>query len=58
MAYNSKAKFWRSQVRVPQPLMDWVKERTEISCRSLNSEIVEIIREAKDRETRVKSSPV
>lgn len=50
MAYNSKAKFWRSQVRVPEAIIDWVKERTEQTCRSVNSEIVEILREAKDRE--------
>lgn len=50
MAYNSKAKFWRSQVRIPQPLIDWIKNRTEVSCRSLNSEIVELIKEAKSRD--------
>lgn len=50
MAYTSKAKFWRSQVRIPQQMIDWVKARAETSCRSLNAEIVEVIRERMEQE--------
>ncbi len=51
MAYNQNAKFWRSQLRIPLGLIDWVKERTEHTGRSLNSEIVELIREAQRKES-------
>lgn len=57
MAYTSKAKFWRSQVRIPQAMIDWIKGRSEISCRSLNAEIVEVIRETMERRKNEPANP-
>ena len=56
MAYNPNAKFWRSQLRIPANLIDWVKERTAHTGRSLNSEIVEMIRDAQRRESEQRTS--
>lgn len=50
MANTNKAKFWRAQVRLPHPMINWAKARAEASCRSLNAEIVEIFREGMQRE--------
>lgn len=41
------AGMWRGQLRLPAPLAEWVKQRAESSYRSLNAELVEMIREAK-----------
>ena len=44
MATNIEAKIWRSQIRLPKQLMDALKRRADSNFRTLNSEIVEIIR--------------
>lgn len=47
MALQKNVEVWRGQVRLPAPLIDWVKDRAKDSYRSLNAELVEVIREAK-----------
>lgn len=47
MANQREVDIWRGQVRMPVPLADWVKERAKESYRSLNAELVEVVREAK-----------
>ena len=44
MATNIETKIWRSQIRLPKQLMDALKRRADSNFRTLNSEIVEIIR--------------
>lgn len=44
MTKNIDGKIWRSQIRVPIPLAVALKRRAEANFRTLNSEIVEIIR--------------
>jgi plasmid stability protein len=41
---------WRGQMRIPGPMIAWVKLRADASFRSLNAEMVEIIREAMQKE--------
>lgn len=50
MANTNKEKFWRAQVRIPRPMIEWVKARADDNFRSLNAEIVELIRDGMDRE--------
>ena len=38
---------WRGQLRLPGPLATWVKERADESYRSLNAELVAMIKDAK-----------
>jgi hypothetical protein len=47
MANKRDVEMWRGQVRIPEPLADWIKERAKQSYRSLNAEFVEVVREAK-----------
>lgn len=44
-------KMWRSQVRLPQPMIDWVKQQAQQNFRSVNAELAEIIRLAQQRAT-------
>jgi hypothetical protein len=39
--------WWRGQVRIPEPMMEWMRVRAQSNFRSLNAELVELIREAK-----------
>ena len=41
---------WRGQIRMPMPLADWLKARAEANFRSVNAELVEIARRAKELE--------
>lgn len=43
---EDEAKVWRSQVRLPVPIIDWVKKQAEQNLRSVNAELVEVIRQA------------
>lgn len=52
MTKPAKEKIWRSQIRLPKQLMDALKRRADSNFRTLNSEIVEIIR------TTVKNEPM
>ena len=47
MANRREVELWRGQVRMPVPLMDWVEKRASESYRSLNAELVEVVRELK-----------
>lgn len=47
MANRREVDVWRGQVRIPVPLMDWVEKRANDSYRSLNAELVEVVRELK-----------
>lgn len=40
---------WRGQVRLPMPLFEWVQERAKGNFRSVNAELLEIVREAMKR---------
>lgn len=47
MANRRDVELWRGQVRIPVPLMNWVEERAKDSYRSINAELVEVVRELK-----------
>lgn len=46
-----EAKVWRSQVRLPLPMIDWVKQQAQQNFRSVNAELAEVIRVAMQRST-------
>lgn len=48
MARQRVGELWRGQVRLPEPLAQWVRERAAESYRSINAEFVEVVREAKN----------
>lgn len=47
MANRRDVDVWRGQVRIPLPLMNWIEQRASESYRSLNAEIIEVVRELK-----------
>lgn len=52
MAIQKGIESWRGQVRVPKPISDWVKDQAQKNFRSMNAEIVELLRSAKDGATK------
>jgi hypothetical protein len=50
MPKRKSVEVWRGQVRLPMPLFEWVRERSEQNFRSVNAELLEIVREAMTRE--------
>ncbi len=46
MATKTGVEMWRGQIRVPKQLMDVFKSKADSNFRSLNSEIVELMRNA------------
>lgn len=53
-----KTEVHRTQYRLPQPMASWLKERAATHFRSMNAELLEIIREAmeKDGQTNAKTA--
>lgn len=49
---QQKTDTWRGQLRIPMPLAEWARERGQKNFRSLNAEIVEILRRHKEQEDR------
>lgn len=49
---TSKIEAWRGQIRLPLPLAEWLKDRAGRNFRTLNAELVEIARRAKEDEAR------
>ena len=47
---------WRGQVRLPEPMFQWVRERADASFRSVNAEFVEVIREAMKAEGKMNTA--
>jgi hypothetical protein len=41
---------WKGQIRMPMPIALWLKDRAQANFRSLNAEVVEIVRRAKELE--------
>lgn len=50
MASGKGIEVHRSQYRLPKPMADWLKAQADSHYRSVNAELVEIIREAMKRE--------
>lgn len=50
MATQKGTEIWRGQVRLPAPMIEWVRRRAEDSFRSVNAEFVEVVREAMKQE--------
>lgn len=46
MSKRLDVEMWRGEMRIPKPMMDWVKERAKRNFRTANAELVEIVREA------------
>lgn len=46
MSKRLDVEMWRGEMRIPKPMMDWVKDRARGNFRTANAELVEIIREA------------
>jgi hypothetical protein len=47
---QQKTDSWRGQIRLPTPIANWVKERGRENFRSMNAEIIEIIRRFREQE--------
>ncbi len=45
----------RSQYRFPKKLIEWVKAKAKNNSRSMNGELVEIVKKAKEKEEMQKS---
>lgn len=45
-------KMWRSQVRLPFPMIEWVRRQAANNFRSVNAELAEVIRAAMQRTTK------
>lgn len=41
---------WKGQIRMPMPIAIWLRDRAQANFRSLNAEVVEIVRRAKELE--------
>lgn len=52
MSFQNKIDVWRGQIRIPLPLAEWVQERGQENFRSMNAEIVEILRRFKEQEAK------
>ena len=50
MTATKELEIWRSQVRLPMPLFQWLKDRADLHFRSVNAEFIEMIREAMKKE--------
>ncbi|MCK0507888.1 Arc domain-containing protein [Aromatoleum anaerobium] len=44
MALQKKLDAWRGQIRMPMPLALWVQEQGQRNFRSMNAELVEMVR--------------
>jgi hypothetical protein len=48
MAIEKGLEVWRGQVRLPEPLAKWVKQRAKNNFQSMNAQVVELLRSAKE----------
>lgn len=48
---KTKIEAWRGQIRMPVPLAEWLKARADSNFRTVNAELVEIARRAKEQES-------
>ncbi|NDZ11466.1 hypothetical protein C7T35_01530 [Variovorax sp. WS11] len=46
-----KVDTWRGAIRMPLPLAQWLQARADANYRSLNAELVEMVRRAKEDES-------
>lgn len=44
MAMQKKIDAWRGQIRMPMPLAMWIQEQGQKNFRSMNAELVEMVR--------------
>lgn len=49
MATEKGVEVYRSQYRLPKPMADWLKAQATAHYRSVNAELIEIIRDAMER---------
>ena len=47
---RSRIDAWKGQIRMPMPIAIWLKKRAQDNFRSLNAEIVEVVRRAREAE--------
>ena len=52
MILKGRSDIWRAQTRIPKVIADWVQDEAQKNFRSMNAEIVELLRQAKDRATK------
>ena len=46
-----KVDTWRGQIRMPLPLAQWLQAKADSNYRTLNAELVEMVRRAKEEES-------
>lgn len=56
MLQTQAGNWWRGQVRLPLPLVDWLKTNALNNYRSMNAELVDLIANAK-RDQEMKNAP-
>jgi hypothetical protein len=55
---KSKIDAWRGAVRMPLPLAQWLQHRADSNFRSLNAELVEMVRRAREEEIATSPAPL
>lgn len=43
-------------LRLPSDLSEWLKKRAKMECRSLNAELIKIVRDVKEEEDKAKQA--
>ena len=49
MIIREKVDNWRGQMRIPRPIADWIQGEAQKNFRSMNAELIELLKAAKDR---------
>jgi hypothetical protein len=59
MATNkAKVDSWRGAIRMPLPLANWLQQKADSNFRSLNAELVEMVRRAREDEIATAPAPL
>jgi RNAse (barnase) inhibitor barstar len=48
---RQKTETWRGQVRMPLPIAEWVRAKADKNYRTMNSQVVEMLRRIKEDES-------
>lgn len=56
--HKAKVDTWRGAVRMPLPLAQWLQQKADANFRSLNAELVEMVRRAREDEITTAPAPL
>ena len=55
---KKKVDTWRGQIRLPLPLAEWLQRKADSNYRTLNAEVVEMVRRAKEEDITTMPAPL